>query len=153
MTAEISPKTTAAQRRQNIRETAEALGINDAYISVLIDTFYDRVRAHPILGPIFDDAIGDQWDNHLPIIKTFWVSFIFGDGSYTRDMGAVHKNLTKVRPEHFAIWLELFRATLQETAPKPEAIEFFMIRAERVAQGLQTIMYGRRDVFGQKSKH
>jgi hemoglobin len=59
-------------------------------------------------------------------------------------MGAIHKNLSDVRPEHFTIWLELFRTALEDTAPTPEAVEFFMTRAERIAQGLQTIMYGRR---------
>ena len=71
------------------------------------------------------------------------MSFIFGDGGYHRDMGAIHKNLSDIRPEHFAIWLELFNATLEDTAPTPQAVEFFMTKANRIAKGLQTIMYGR----------
>ncbi len=127
-----------------LRTRANAVGVDENYITLLLDNFYSRVRRHEVLGPIFQDTIGNDWSEHLVIIKSFWVSFIFGDGSYKRDMGPIHKNLTDVKPEHFAIWLELFRSTLEDTAPQPEAIEFFMARAGRVAQGLQTIMYGRK---------
>ena len=94
------------------------------------------------------DAIGDTWDEHLVIIRSFWVSFIIGEGGYNRDMGAIHKNLSDIRPEHFAIWLELFNATLEDTAPTPQAVEFFMTKANRIAKGLQTIMYGRGNKAG-----
>lgn len=127
-----------------LRARAYAVGVNENYITLLLESFYNRVRTHEVLGSIFQEAIGDDWSEHLVIIRSFWVSLIFGDGSYQRDMGAIHKNLTDVKPEHFAIWLELFRSTLEETAQQPEAIEFFMARAGRVAQGLQTIMYGRK---------
>lgn len=129
---------------KNLRVQAEAVGVDEDYIDLLLATFYARVQTHAVLAPIFKAAIGDTWDEHLVIIRSFWVSFIFGDGGYNRDMGAIHKNLSDVRPEHFTIWLELFRTALEDTAPTPEAIEFFMTRAQRIAQGLQTIMYGRR---------
>jgi truncated hemoglobin YjbI len=39
-------------------------------------------------------------------------------------MGAIHKNLSDIRPEHFAIWLELFNATFEDTAPTPQAVMY-----------------------------
>jgi hemoglobin len=128
---------------RELRARAAAVGVDEDYIDLLLETFYTRVQTHEVLAPIFEEAIGDTWDEHLIIIRSFWVSFIFGDGGYNRDMGAIHKNLTDVRPEHFAIWLDLFRSTLEDTAPTPQAVEFFMTRANRIAKGLQTIMYGR----------
>ena len=136
------------QHYQNLRAKAEAVGVDEDYIDLLLATFYARVQTHEVLAPIFKDAIGDTWDEHLIIIRSFWVSFIFGDGSYNRVMGAIHKNLSDIRPEHFAIWLELFNATLEDTAPTPQAVEFFMTKANRIAKGLQTIMYGRGNKAG-----
>ncbi len=108
------------QHYKNLRDKAEAVGVDEDYIDLLLASFYARVQTHEILAPIFKEAIGDTWDAHLTVInRSFWVSFIFGDGGYNRDMGAIHKNLSDVRPEHFAIWLELFRTTLEDTAPTP----------------------------------
>ncbi len=137
------PADKAFEHYAKLRARAEALGITEDYIDRLLDTFYARVRKHEVLAPIFDHAIGDDWDAHLVIIRSFWVTFIFGGAGYTRDMGAIHKRLTNVRREHFAIWLELFKSALEDTAPGPEAVAYLMARAERVAQGLQTIMFGR----------
>jgi hemoglobin len=130
---------------KELRTRAEAVGVDEDYIDLLLATFYARVQTHEVLAPIFRKVIGDTWDAHLKTIRSFWISFIFGNGGYNRDMGAIHKNLTDVRPEHFVIWLELFHATLKDTAPTPKAVEFFMSKANRVAQGLQTIMFGTRD--------
>jgi hemoglobin len=137
------PTDKAQEHYSKLRARAEALGIDEEYIDRLLDTFYARVRTHEVLAPIFDEAIGDDWDEHPVIIRAFWVTFIFGGDGYTRDMGAIHKKLTNVRPEHFAIWLKLFRSALNDTAPCPEAVEYLIGRGQRVAKGLQTIMYGR----------
>ena len=55
----------AAERRQEIQDAAAALGIDDGYISTLVETFYARIRAHDALGPIFAAEIGDDWAPHL----------------------------------------------------------------------------------------
>jgi truncated hemoglobin YjbI len=57
------------------------------------------------------------------MIRSYWVSFNIGDGGYSRNMGAIRKNLTDVRPEHFAVWLELFKTTLEDTVPTPQAVD------------------------------
>jgi len=52
-----------------IRERAEAemkaIGIDDAFIGNLVDTFYGRILAHPELGPYsthgFPDAGRNTW--------------------------------------------------------------------------------------------
>ena len=41
----------AQERRQELRDHAAALGIDEAYISTLVDTFYTRVGAHPAALP------------------------------------------------------------------------------------------------------
>ena len=133
---------TAAARRAQLQAEAAALGIDDAYISTLVDTFYERVRENPLIGPIFDEAIGDGWAPHLARMKDFWASVALNAGRYSGKPVPAHKKLSNVQPWHFKIWLALFRATLEDTAPSPEAAHYFMIRAERIAQSLQLAMFG-----------
>ncbi len=137
-----SAVSTAHERRAEIRRKANAIGIDEAYISVLVDAFYTRVRAHAVLGPIFDRVIQDRWDHHLPRMKSFWASVALNAGTYSGQPVPVHRKLMRVGPPHFAIWLALFRQTLKDTAPAPEAIDYFMERAERIAESLQLAMFG-----------
>lgn len=131
----------AEERRQQIREEAAAKGIDEAYISLLVDSFYTRVRAHPELGPIFAAVIGDDWEPHLHKMKDFWASVVLSAGRYSGRPVPAHQKLKAVEPRHFATWLDLFRATLEDTAPSPEAVEHFMERASRIAESLQFAMF------------
>lgn len=132
----------ARERRAAIQAHAADIGIDEAYVSTLVDTFYDRVRAHPVLGPIFDGEIGDQWEVHLPKMKQFWSSVTMNTGLYSGKPVPAHTKLSGVRPEDFGIWLEIFEQTLADTAPTPEAAAYFMERARRIAQSLKLAMFG-----------
>lgn len=132
----------ASERRAEIQRHANAIGIDEAYISLLVDEFYRRVRLDPVLGPIFDEAIGDRWDHHLPRMKSFWASVALNAGTYSGQPVPAHKKLTRVQQSHFARWLSMFQATLEETASTPEAVSYFMERASRIAESLQLAMFG-----------
>lgn len=132
----------AHERRAEIRAHAAAMGIDEPYISHLVDAFYSRIRTHETLGPIFDDAIGDRWDQHLPRMKSFWASVALNAGTYSGRPVPAHQKLAKVEPAHFGAWLALFRQTLEDTAASQEAIPYFMQRAERIAESLQLSMFG-----------
>ncbi len=132
----------ADARRRQLQSDASAMGIDDAFISVLVDTFYERIRAHPLIGPIFEEKIGDNWGPHLARMKEFWASVAMHAGRYSGQPVPKHKALSNVQPWHFNIWLALFRETLEETAPAPEIVPYFMERAERIAESLQLAMFG-----------
>ncbi len=132
----------AQERRAQTRANAAAMGIDEAYISSLVETFYGRIRAHPLIGPIFEEVIGANWAQHLETMKDFWASVAFNAGRYSGKPVPAHKKLSRVQPWHFDIWLALFRQTLEDTAPTPAAVLFFMERAERIAQSLQLAMFG-----------
>lgn len=134
----------AHARRDAIQRRAHAMGIDETYISLLVDDFYRRIRAHGVLGPIFEEAIGDRWDHHLPRMKSFWASVALNAGTYSGQPVPAHKKLTRVEQSHFQIWLALFRQTLEETAPSREAVGYFMERANRIAESLQLAMFGFR---------
>ena len=132
----------APERREAIRATAAALGIDEAYISTLVETFYARVRADRTLGPVFDAAIGDNWPHHLARMKDFWSSVALNSGRYSGRPVPAHKKHDSIRPAQFDIWLALFEQTLVDTAPTPGAVAWFMERANRIAQSLQLALFG-----------
>lgn len=131
----------AEERRREILAEAAAIGIDEAYIARLVDTFYAKVRRHDELGPIFNGVIGENWDHHLTKLKDFWASVALDAGSYSGRPVPAHVKLEGVEPRHFQLWLGLFRETLEETAPSPAAVDFFMERAERIAMSLQYAMF------------
>ena len=131
----------AEARREDILAHAAALGIDEAYISTLVETFYQRIRAHPLLGPVFEQAIAD-WAPHLARMKDFWASVALNAGVYSGKPVPAHTKHTHIQQWHFNLWLALFRQTLLDTAPTPAAVDYFMERAERIAQSLQLAMFG-----------
>ena len=133
---------TSDERRAEIKANAAAMGIDEAYISVLVDTFYASIREHETLGPIFNEKIGEEWDDHLIKLKAFWSSVALNSGTYSGRPVPAHIQLTEVRPPHFEEWLGLFKKTLEETAPSPAAVLYFYERAERIAKSLQLAMFG-----------
>lgn len=131
----------AQENRRRLQEEARSIGIDETYISILVDSFYDRVRKHPDLGPIFEEAIGDHWAEHMPKMKAFWASVVLRTGAYGGKPMLVHKALTNARPEHFAIWLSLFEETLKETAPNAAVAKAFLDAANQMSVRLKAGMF------------
>ena len=127
----------AEQKQEDIRAQAEAMGVDEAYISTLVDTFYGRVQENALLGPIFEEVVDGKWDKHLATMKSFWGSMALGLNTYEGRPMPKHMALKGLTPEHFATWLELFYQTLQDTAPSQAAEDYFIERAARIARGFQ----------------
>ena len=49
--------------------------LSEQDLAKLIPEFYARVRADPVLGPVFNRAIAD-WDEHLEKLQAFWSSIM-----------------------------------------------------------------------------
>jgi hemoglobin len=131
----------AQQTRLGLQEEYRALGINEEYISRLVDQFYTKVRANPDLGPIFGSRIGDHWEPHLEKMKTFWGSVMLRTGAYGGKPMQVHMGIKEAKSEHFQTWISLFKETLLETAPSDRVVELFMERATTMSSRLQTVMF------------
>jgi hemoglobin len=136
-------KSPAQLQREHVHHEAFKIGIDEEYISILVDSFYDRIRSHQTLGPIFAEAIGSNWQPHLTKMKDFWSSVAISTGRYHGQPVPAHQKLTRVQQHHFGIWLDLFRQTLVQTAPTPQAVDYFMERAQRIACSLQIAMFDR----------
>jgi len=126
----------AAARAKKLAE-AEALGIDAAFIARLVDTFYGRIRADALLGPIFAERIAD-WDLHLERMKRFWRSVLHNSGEYSGNPMAKHLAIPGLESEHFAHWLTLFHATLRELEQHDEASRLIAMRARMIADSLLT---------------
>jgi hemoglobin len=151
MTAAPPVRSFAEDRRAEIRANAARMGIDEAYISWLVERFYARVRADAMLGPIFEREIGDRWDQHLARMKSFWASVALNAGEYSGQPVPAHQRLEDVTRPHFAHWLALFRETLTETAACDDAVDYFMLRAERIAASLQMAMFERFPATGHEA--
>ncbi|MDQ0134538.1 hemoglobin [Neorhizobium galegae] len=128
-----------------IRERAEvemkAIGIDDAFIGKLVDTFYGRILAHPELGPVFDARLSGRWPEHMAKMKSFWSSVAFRNGAYGGKPVQAHAGIANMTPELFPKWLELFAATLEDIAPTQEAKAWFVATAERIARSLTLSLF------------
>jgi hemoglobin len=97
-------------------------------IQVLVDSFYDKVKADDLLGPVFADL---DWPHHLPIMYNFWSSMLLGDQTYRGNPLEKHLRLA-VTSEHFKRWLALFKQTVDENFSGEKAEEVKM-RADSIA--------------------
>jgi hemoglobin len=135
--AEPKPMTdltpTPSARPALTAEIAAATGLDEDRLRLLVHRFYDRVRADPVLGPIFDSRIAD-WGPHLARMVEFWSSVALMTGRYHGSPVARHAGLP-VGWAHFERWLDLFRQTAAETCTAAGAAHVIE-RAERIARSL-----------------
>lgn len=127
----------AQQARARKKAEAEAIGIDDAFIARLVETFYARIREDSLLGPIFTDRIAD-WDGHLGRMKQFWRSILHNSGEYSGNPMSKHLAISGLDEAHFAHWLRLFYATLRDLEGDPAATGEVGHRARMIADSLLT---------------
>jgi hemoglobin len=86
-------------------------------IELLVRAFYDKVKADPLIGPIFTTVFKVNWEKHLPTMFDFWENTLFYTGSYDGNPMVSHQRLHKIFPlkdEHFRRWVQLFSETADE---------------------------------------
>lgn len=105
-------------------------------IILLVNTFYDGIRAHALLGPIFNEIAQVNWEAHLPKMYSFWSSLLLGEHSFTGNPMATHVNLSKSVPlteKEFSAWIILFDATVNNLF-EGEKAEEAKTRAANIAR-------------------
>ena len=144
------PPGEAAARRAQITAAIQAeTGIDEAMIERLVRTFYVRVRADDVLGPVFAARIAD-WEPHLARMCAFWSSVALMTGRYHGQPMPKHMPLP-VDARHFDRWLALFAAVAQDLCP-PKAARHFIERAERIAESLELGVAARNGVMLRKGE-
>lgn len=125
----------AEERRARIVAAIRAeTGIDEAMIERLVRGFYDRVRADPLLGPVFAARISD-WEPHLRQMFAFWGSVALMTGAYHGQPMRKHLPLP-IDGRHFDRWLALFETTARALCPA-KAADHFIERARRIAESIE----------------
>lgn len=118
--------------------------ITRAGIEKLMEVFYERVRVHKNLGPIFNGIVGTgtaEWAAHKAKIADFWAWMLLGEQGYAGNPLMAHVDIPPFPQEFFEEWLVLFDECLQEVfAPQSAAI--YLQRARMIAANLQRALYG-----------
>lgn len=130
----------AAMQEHAERDMAR-MGVDAAFISRLVETFYERVLAHDTLGPVFDNRLSGRWPEHMEKMKSFWSSVAFKTGAYGGKPVQAHMGVGGMSADLFPQWLTLFSQTLDEIAPTGHAHEWFMQTADRIARSLTLSLF------------
>lgn len=104
-------------------------------IRFLVDSFYDKVQADDLIGPVFTDVAQVDWGKHLPKMYAFWENIILGNNAYQGHPFRPHLIVNRQHTltlDHFERWLQLFTATLTEHFEGAKADEVRM-RATQIA--------------------
>lgn len=134
--------TLSARKRAQMRQAAEIMGLSEDYIARMARFFAARVAADRQLGKICGVHAGCGGEGQVERMTAFWSSVALHTDRYTGDLVAVHRDLSDLQARDFARWLELFRATLDETAPTQVAADYLMSRAERIVRHLEAAICG-----------
>lgn len=126
------------------RAEAAALGVDEQFVSDLVDRFYASIQNDELLGPIFSERI-TSWPEHLDRMKTFWRSILFNSGEFSGNPMLKHMVIPGIEERHFAHWLTLFYATLRDLEGDPGATTLVAGRARAIADSLLTGIAIRRD--------
>ncbi|GAA4826611.1 group III truncated hemoglobin [Algivirga pacifica] len=109
-------------------------------VSLLVHSFYERVREDELIGPVFNHIIHD-WDTHLELLTDFWESNLLFQPKYKGNPHQVHQEVDQqmqgtISMEHFGRWLQLWFQTI-DTLFKGKNAE----AAKRRARNMSTYMF------------
>jgi hemoglobin len=113
-------------------------------ISRLVAEFYRRAFADDLLGPVFVDIARVDLSAHLPVMCDFWDTVLLRAGRYRRNALRPHVVLdaeVTLTPAHFARWLALWAATVDERHAGERA-ELAKVQARRIARSISRRLRG-----------
>ncbi len=87
-------------------------------ISLLVHTFYTKIRSDKEIGFYFNEMILD-WEEHLEKLTDFWESNLFPIRKYKGNPIEAHNKVDEhfkgsITMDEFGIWLNYWIATLDE---------------------------------------
>ncbi len=117
--------------------------ITEKSVVALLQCFYAKVRCDPVLAPIYNEVLGENWDIHIARMREFWCSALRVKPGYRRDMLAVHQQIGTLKPSLFPRWLARFREAVGECFAAAPA-DVINDRALKTARNLETALFKRR---------
>ena len=126
------------------RDRAKESGLTAQHLREVVIQFYEAIRLDGVLGPIFEDAIGSHWDEHIERIVQFWLTATrLGSGYDGKNFMPAHLKHSSIHADHIPQWLALFRQTAVEQCA-PEGALVLIDIAERMAETLEIGLTGAR---------
>lgn len=135
--SDSNSSTHADAARSKKMADALACGIDDAFVSNLVERFYENVRADELLGPIFAKQVKD-WPAHLARMKNFWASIMIESGRFSGSPMQKHIAIGGLNAAHFKHWQSLWDEALTQLAPNPTVVGRFREAAGRIGDSLLT---------------
>lgn len=117
-------------------------------ISLLVNTFYSKVRKNELLGPIFNGIIKD-WPSHLELLTDFWETNLFFQRKYFGNPMHAHVEVDKkvggtINELHFGTWINLWHETINELF-EGETAEIAKNRARNMGTFLNLNIFNSRN--------
>lgn len=110
-------------------------------VALLVRRFYQAAIPDPVLGHLFRVG-GIEWDEHIPLITSFWARELLGTPGYAGNVARAHVPvMADPRFDAAALdrWVELFTETVDEDFAGPVA-EHAKARARQVATVLGALV-------------
>jgi len=110
---------------------------SEADVERLVRSFYAKVRADALLGPIFEARVHD-WEQHILHLVDFWSAMLRGTRRFAGAPMPKHLALPGLEWRLFERWLTLFAATTSEM-DNPD----MKLLADDAAQRVAAAIWGR----------
>ena len=97
---------------------------NRGDIVVLLEDFYRKAFADPLIGHFFTEVVPLNLETHIPQIADFWESVIFSTRGYRKNVMEIHQHshaLSAIKKEHLDRWVALFSQTVDQSFEGPNA--------------------------------
>ena len=107
-------------------------------IELLVNSFYEKVKADGQISHFFTDTVKVNWERHLPVMYRFWDNALFFTGTYSGQPLEVHQQLHGLANLHtadFQQWNKLFTETVDELFEGEKAT-----LAKERAKSISTVM-------------
>ena len=117
-----------------------------ADIERVVASFYEAVRRHPGLGPVFAAHVSD-WPAHEAKVAAFWAGAILQEQGYDGNVVAVHVAAGNVQPGMFSVWLSLFDTILRRELNADQAAAWSGL-AHRIGRSLRASVVDRETLPG-----
>ena len=118
-------------------------------LRTLVHSFYADVRADPLLGPVFEEALFDRWEPHLERMVEFWSTVALGSRSFTGNVFGKHMALSGVSPAHFTHWVQLWKENTERLF-EPDVAHDLQITAHGIARNLFHGYFGEMPHFAHR---
>ncbi len=117
-------------------------------VTLLVNTFYSKIRKDALLGPIFNKIITD-WESHLELLTDFWETNLFFERKYFGNPMHTHIEVDKkmdnsINELHFGTWINLWHETINELF-EGETAEIAKNRARNMGTFLHLNIFNARN--------